>query len=150
MKIQHILYPTDLSEESMRPAAAIGALAQRENARLTLLNVVPVFAAVPHGAPFAPLVVEPDAAGRHAAAEDRLREKMSALPQEIDVQVAVVEAPFAADAIAEYLENSDVDLVAMATHGRSGLRRLGLGSVCEGVLRRAHVPILAFPPAQGS
>jgi nucleotide-binding universal stress UspA family protein len=34
------------------------------------------------------------------------------------------------------------DLVAMATHGRSGIRRVLFGSVAEGVLRRAPVPLL--------
>ena len=34
------------------------------------------------------------------------------------------------------------DLVAMATHGRSGLSRLVLGSVATGTLQLAHVPLL--------
>ncbi|MGH7319833.1 MAG: universal stress protein, partial [Candidatus Rokuibacteriota bacterium] len=33
------------------------------------------------------------------------------------------------------------DLIAMTTHGRSGLSRLLFGSVAEAVLRRAHVPV---------
>jgi nucleotide-binding universal stress UspA family protein len=36
----------------------------------------------------------------------------------------------------------NVDLIAMATHGWSGLRRLVLGSVAETVLRAARVPVL--------
>lgn len=38
------------------------------------------------------------------------------------------------------------DLVVMATHGRSGLRRLVLGSVTEEVLRRIDVPLLVTRP----
>ena len=38
------------------------------------------------------------------------------------------------------------DFVAMATHGRSGLRRLLLGSVAEQVVRHAHVPVVLYPP----
>jgi nucleotide-binding universal stress UspA family protein len=43
------------------------------------------------------------------------------------------------------------DLIAMTTHGRSGLSRLVLGSVAESVLRLADVPILTmrFPAADG-
>ena len=37
---------------------------------------------------------------------------------------------------------SGADLIAMTTHGRSGLRRLVVGSVAEGVLRRADSPVL--------
>jgi nucleotide-binding universal stress UspA family protein len=40
-----------------------------------------------------------------------------------------------------------VDLIAMATHGRSGLKRLVLGSVAETVLRAAAVPVLMFRTA---
>jgi nucleotide-binding universal stress UspA family protein len=34
-----------------------------------------------------------------------------------------------------------VDLIAMTTHGRTGLRRLAFGSVAEQVLRHAPVPV---------
>ena len=38
------------------------------------------------------------------------------------------------------------DLIVMATHGRSGLARLVLGSVAEAVLRSANVPVLVVRP----
>jgi nucleotide-binding universal stress UspA family protein len=37
------------------------------------------------------------------------------------------------------------DLIAMTTHGRSGLRRLVFGSVAEAVLRLADIPVLLMP-----
>lgn len=39
-------------------------------------------------------------------------------------------------------EAHQVDLIAMATHGRSGIRRMLMGSVAEAVLRRSTVPVL--------
>ncbi len=44
--------------------------------------------------------------------------------------------------ILEYVEEQDVDLVVMGTHGRRGLRHLMLGSVTEEVVRRAPCPVL--------
>lgn len=44
--------------------------------------------------------------------------------------------------ILDYVEDNDVDLVAMGTHGRTGLDRLLLGSVTERVVRKADVPVL--------
>lgn len=41
-----------------------------------------------------------------------------------------------------------VDLVAMATHGRTGIMRLLLGSVAEGVLRSISVPVLLIRPEE--
>jgi nucleotide-binding universal stress UspA family protein len=47
-----------------------------------------------------------------------------------------------AEEILAVAHQEQFDLVAMATHGRSGLRRLVLGSVAEAVLRHAVVPVL--------
>jgi nucleotide-binding universal stress UspA family protein len=49
-----------------------------------------------------------------------------------------------APAITEAARLHQVDLIAMTTHGRSGLGRLVLGSVAESVLRGTDAPILLF------
>ena len=49
------------------------------------------------------------------------------------------------DAVEEILstaEKTHADLIVLGTHGRKGLSRLFIGSVAEGVLRRADVPVL--------
>jgi len=38
----------------------------------------------------------------------------------------------------------EVDLIVLGTHGRSGVARVVLGSVAEGILRKSHVPVLAI------
>ncbi|MFC1978157.1 universal stress protein [Chloroflexota bacterium] len=48
----------------------------------------------------------------------------------------------AADMIAEYATKNGVDLIAIATHGRSGISRWVLGSVADRVLRSSSVPVL--------
>jgi nucleotide-binding universal stress UspA family protein len=48
----------------------------------------------------------------------------------------------AADAILQAALRLDVDVVAMASHGRSGLARLALGSTSEEVARRCDRPVL--------
>jgi nucleotide-binding universal stress UspA family protein len=52
------------------------------------------------------------------------------------------------DEILRVIENKGVDLVAMATHGRTGLSRLVLGSVAEKILRRAPVPVFLVRPSK--
>ena len=52
----------------------------------------------------------------------------------------------AADEIIEVAKDEDVALVVMATHGRSGLERLLMGSVAEAVLRRLHIPVMMVRP----
>ena len=48
----------------------------------------------------------------------------------------------AAEEITKTSDELRVDLVAMSTHGRSGLSRLAFGSVTDKVLRAGHVPVL--------
>ena len=47
-----------------------------------------------------------------------------------------------ARAIRKFVEDDDIDLVVMGSHGRSGLSRVILGSVAEKVLRRTRLPVL--------
>ena len=46
------------------------------------------------------------------------------------------------DELVEYTENNGVDLIIIATHGRSGVSRLFLGSIADRLLRQAPVPVL--------
>jgi nucleotide-binding universal stress UspA family protein len=49
---------------------------------------------------------------------------------------------FARRSIVRYADEIGAGLILMTTHGRTGLERLLLGSVTEGVLRSARVPVL--------
>ncbi len=48
----------------------------------------------------------------------------------------------AADEIIKAADEIDADLIAMSTHGRSGLSRWAFGSVTDRVLRAGSMPIL--------
>jgi nucleotide-binding universal stress UspA family protein len=55
------------------------------------------------------------------------------------------------DRILKTVREQQIDLIAMATHGRAGLSRVTAGSVTEEVLRKAEVPLLVTrvaPPAK--
>ena len=60
----------------------------------------------------------------------------------IATHVSVLAAPFVDEAIVAAAERLDVDVVALASHGRSGLSRALLGSVAEQVVRRSPRPVL--------
>jgi nucleotide-binding universal stress UspA family protein len=53
---------------------------------------------------------------------------------------------YGADEIISYAGNTPDDLIAMCSHGRSGVRRWSLGSVTETVVRHGHNPVLIFRP----
>ena len=63
----------------------------------------------------------------------------------VTVRCAVLEGR-PADEIIEYSEKNQIDLIVMATHGRSGIRRWAYGSVAERVLMNGTSPILLVRP----
>lgn len=60
----------------------------------------------------------------------------------ITTRVTVLEAPFAAEGILQAAERLDADVVALASHGRSGIKRALMGSVTEEVARKSSRPVL--------
>jgi len=52
----------------------------------------------------------------------------------------------AGTALTEYVKKNGVDLVVIATHGRSGIKQLVLGSVAEHILHSVTVPVLMIKP----
>ncbi len=66
--------------------------------------------------------------------------------QGIKVEIVAIEG-HPAEAIIEYAASHAVDLIVMATHGRSGLTRWAFGSVADKVLRQSPVPVLISPVA---
>lgn len=49
-------------------------------------------------------------------------------------------------AIVEYCRENGIELIAIATHGHSGIRRAVLGSVADYVIRQSHLPMLVINP----
>jgi nucleotide-binding universal stress UspA family protein len=52
-----------------------------------------------------------------------------------------------AETILDYAEKNGVDLIIMATHGRTGIPRFALGSVADKVVRSSSVPVRVVAPA---
>ena len=63
----------------------------------------------------------------------------------LKVECVVLEGPVG-ETISQYAEKSGMDLIAIATHGRSGLGRAVFGSVADYVLRHSRLPVLSIRP----
>lgn len=68
----------------------------------------------------------------------RAESDFSGNPDAVTVEIATGKP---AQTIIDHTKNNDVDHVVIASRGRSGVRRLLLGSVAEKVLRRSSVPV---------
>jgi nucleotide-binding universal stress UspA family protein len=145
MKVTHILLTTDLSEEANRGFVAARELAQRHDAKITLLNVVENLQVAPHGAPFAPPLNDPGVPQLAATALAALEERRALLGGDVEVNCATTLGTDIGVAIADYAADNGCDMIVLSTHGRTGFRRLILGSVAETVLRHSGVPVLSIP-----
>lgn len=148
--LRHILVTLDgsrLSEQALAPALT---LARAFESKVTLLRVSE------------PMEINPETIEQIGQAEWGLGEQLSSEPLRneenylqnlaaaqqrsgLEVQTAVVSGPVAA-AILDFSEAQHADLIAMSTHGRSGLRRWVYGSITEKVLRGARCAMLVIRP----
>jgi universal stress protein A len=140
-RLDRILAPTDLSPFAERAVAYAHGLAEKFGAELHVLHVAADLteAAKLHGATG---VVEP-------AGQDEYDRWLAGLLGEAG-NVRRVEAVRiggdVAETIDKYARELDIDLIVLATHGRTGLSHLLMGSVAESVLRAAPCPVLVLRP----
>jgi nucleotide-binding universal stress UspA family protein len=131
-QVRSILVATDLADASRTVIRAAYGLLRPAGGRVELCTVHESSGPRPLG---------DDA---RAALESRLA---ALIPPEaeqcgIETHTSVIEGSLAADAIVKAAERLDVDLVAVGSHGRSGLGRVLLGSVAEEVARRSRRGVL--------
>jgi nucleotide-binding universal stress UspA family protein len=150
LTFSRMLIPLDgsrLSEQIIAPATALGRLTQ---AACTLLQVVEPSDLMHHGADTDVSDVEQSVTQRRLeAAREYLDDRAAQLRAEgMQVQTAIVGVNPPAAAILGHARQHEIDLIAMATHGRGGLARVLLGSTADKVVRGADMPVLLLRPRE--
>ncbi len=145
--IERILWPTDFSDESKRALPLVNQMARQFNAHVHILNVLPdlpPMAASPgHDGPLA-MTEYMESMEEHA--NETLDELLdTAIADDVEA-TATVRPGSPAHQIAEIAESENIDLIVIATHGKTGLKRYVVGSVAEKVVRLAPCPVLSVPP----
>ena len=143
--IRKILVPLDGSELAEAILPHVEYLARATNAELVVLCV-----AVPLRVYTDFIVTYPiDEQAQLAEAQEYIRGVAATLRERGLKVEAVARYGNAADEILSQAQEAGVDLIAMSTHGRSGLGRWVFGSVADKVLRAAAKPILLLKPCGG-
>ena len=138
----HLLIATDFSADADRATEAGAAIARRFAARVTLLHVFDSSIFERAAAPMSPADLE-ETMGR--SARERLERLASEQLTDLEgVDCVALRSASAAHAIVEHADNFGVDLCVIGTHGRSGIRRMLVGSVAERVVRHASCDVLTL------
>jgi universal stress protein A len=140
MKAKKILYPTDFSPISEEALAYAASLAHDCGAELLIVHV--------RENPPAYVVGDMMAYGSDSDATPQLKQLLaSSVPRAVSVDFRhVLVSGTPAEEIVRLAKEENVDLIVMATHGRTGLTHLLMGSVAEAVVRRSPCPVLAYKP----
>jgi nucleotide-binding universal stress UspA family protein len=141
---QKIVAATDFSEASELALSAAAILARQNGAQLFVVHVhVPVDTSSLLEDPRSGLLMPDDETRRRLHADlDALVGRI--LPEATGLHTAVATSRAPAAGLVHYADHVDADLIVVATHGRSGIRRLVLGSVAEEVVRTANCPVLTL------
>ena len=144
IKIDKILLPTDFSEHSEHALSYALSFAKEYGAKLYVLHVIEDIQYLANAYMF-DVPVMPSFADIE---QSRLKEMQEFIDRVItDPTVAIEKAikrgrPFVE--IIRAAREEEVDLIVIATHGRSGIEHVFFGSVAEKVVRKAPCPVLSI------
>ena len=133
MNVHKILCPVDFSDRSRTAIAYATTLAKQSNAEM---HVVYVHEEAPVEGGFAGYVPLDET--------DQERAELLTFKPNSD-EVPCVHKFLHGDPqyqIVKYAEDNGIDLIVIATHGRTGVMRLLMGSVAEAIVRRAPCPVI--------
>jgi universal stress protein A len=150
MNFQKILVPVDFSEHSLAALHAAGNLAQLIGASLTLVYVQPPNLIMQGDVgPFVvPPVILPIDPEQRKGLQQELEAAATKVPAGVTVTTRMEEGhPW--PTICDVAKETQSDLVVIASHGYTGLKRMLLGSTAEQVVRHAHCPVLVVKSFAG-
>jgi nucleotide-binding universal stress UspA family protein len=139
MNINTVLFPTDFSEYNGAALKLASTLAAEAKATLYIIHVHDVQSVSAAAGEFSYL----DAPTWHEQlrnAQDQLENVSPSIPNVRYERECLTGNPVVE--ILKFAEGHNIDLIVMSSHGRTGLARLLMGSIAEGVMRKAPCPVL--------
>lgn len=143
---KNILVPTDGSEVSAKATKQAVAIAKAMNAKIVGLHVYPEFHTVilyEYMGPVPMMNKKEYTASAKATAENYFSAvENAAKAAGVGYEGVIVAGDHPHEAIIKSAKRKKCDLIIMASHGRTGVSRLLLGSVTQRVLNHSSIPVL--------
>jgi len=149
-KIKNILLPTDFSNTSLTAAEYAVELAEEYKAKLHVLNVLektPPILAIRSLDLSREKIIESIDADAQAHLSDCIKKIKKIKDVEI---IPAIRKGIDYEEIIKYSKEKKIDMIVIATHGRTGLIHTLLGSVAEKVIRYSKIPVLVTTPPSKS
>lgn len=139
--LKNILFLTDFSQSSAAALPFAAMIARSYGAKVTALHVL---------VPSAYTYITPEMGADLLDAQDdaaksemeRVEAEFAGLPCEVILERSTGVWPV----LSKMLQERDVDLIVLGTHGRTGLKKAVFGSTAEEIFRRTAVPVLTIGP----
>ena len=138
--INHILVPYDFTDFADLAFEKAMEIAKKFDSKLSLLTV---------------LGSDTDTSGMsfsraqeaHDEAESKAKEELnkikdSRINEDIEISVKIIHHSSSIDGILSFAESNNVDLIVMGSHGRSGFKKMVLGSIASGITTKANCPVM--------
>ncbi|MFH7805736.1 universal stress protein [Acinetobacter sp. BSP-53] len=142
MAYQNILVPVDGSETAYAAVAKAAEFAKAFGSKITVVQVLaldPYIAAEYISASQTNDLIE---RARNAIVDSLAAAKTKFNEQGLEVETKLLEGQVIHREIVRAAEDSHADLIIIGSHGRTGLKKLFLGSVAQSVLGESHIPVL--------
>ena len=133
VKLGSVLVATDFSPASQKAVLCATALARRHNVPIFLFHVV--------SSQSERAVMDGWRQGQAEVMSHLLADRLDGIQYELIVRSGGV-----CDALAQVMVEKNVGLVVLGTRGRTGMRKLILGSVAEKIFRQARCPVITVGP----
>jgi nucleotide-binding universal stress UspA family protein len=145
-QIKSILCAVDFAEYSPQVADYARTLAQALDAEVHVLYVAPTLAQYV-GFQVSPSSIENFVNEIITGAEETMNKFIQENLSQIKATGHVLSG-YAAEEILNFVEQNQIDMIVMGTHGRKGIDRILFGSVAERVVKSASIPVLTLRPQQ--
>jgi nucleotide-binding universal stress UspA family protein len=139
--IKNVLWATDFSLSSKAALPYAISVARRYEATLHAAHIVPIEADMSAMSPdHWPALLEEEDRIIEGYVE-QLENQLQGAPHEVWTRRGKIP-----EALADIVEEQDIDLLVLGPHGRTGVRKLFAGSVAETIFRRVRCPVLTVGP----
>ena len=133
LKLENILVATDFSAFSKKAVLYATAIARRHRSKLFLAHVV--------SSRSESALMDGWRAGQAEIIDELLADRLDGIQHEL-----IVKSGDVSEVLSQLIVERGIDLVVVGTRGRTGVRKLILGSVAENIFRQASCPVLTVGP----